>query len=275
MSIENEVLFSTTPTPELGWGGLVTGICFAPLFRGGWDEVDKKLRYVHAVYRLDANDISLLRANWWVRNILDRLPPEIKGGFSISRVPHKYRGIVYQYYDNHPAWIRVTMDGSVLSATEIYMLLSLFRYPQERADVVKWTRIIMKQYGFSFDTAYLFAGSNDDHSGHGMVTQSTWIGIKQLDKDEARKIIVSYSLSKIFNKFIKIREEENSYLENPCKSTANKHFQPDKTKYSAWGSCMPYSWEGKPSPVGTVAQYLLERFGFKPLEKETDATIDA
>jgi hypothetical protein len=270
MGFQNEVIFTTAATPD-DWSDSIAEICYARLFHNDWeDEIDAH-RYVLSAFRLD-KDCSVLRANWWLRNILERCPPELTGGFSVSRTSPQIADIVRGHYARGKPWINVCFDGAKLGGTEIYMMLSLLRYPQERPDIVGRTRMIQKLYGLPFDQSYLIAGSSDDHSGHGMVCTNTWCDMKNKSPQEIRKIVEDYSLKEVILDVVGDRHIDGTFLENNRKSTANRYFQPKGTKYNAWGSGHKVDPEERWKPgyvepkVGQICKYWLDLIGYK--EKE-------
>lgn len=274
MAFSNEIVYASVSDPE-AWGELKPDICYARLFRDNWGDAPKKgHKYVLTAFRLD-DDITTVRANWWVKNILAVCPPELTGGFSISRIqPHVLENVRKKFHRGR-GWIEVVLKGDVLSANEIYLMLSLLRYPQEQAEVVNRTKLIMLKYGLPFDQSFLFAGSGDSHSGHGMICTNTWVDMKNQTVEEGRRIINGYCLKKVVQRVVDTRAEKSTFTKSTVKDTINSFFTPPALKYHGWGEghvgCGMYDRNGErvvEPDIGLIPNYWLKKFGYEPKEKK-------
>jgi hypothetical protein len=272
MAFQNQVTFATAPSPD-DWSTAVAEICYARLYENDWENAIEAHRYVLSAFRLD-KDMTVARANWWLKNILERCPPELKEGFTVSRTKSAVADIVRMHWGKQfTPWIDVCFDGSVLGGTEIYMMLSLLRYPQEQVPVVNRTRLLMKKYGFAFDMAYLFAGSADDHSGHGMICSNTWVDMKNYSKERAREICETYQLRDSMADCVEQTRPKGSFMKNNRKDTANRYFQPKGTRYNAWGQGHVIDRNAKyqkgyvEPEESEITLYWLNKFGYEPLKK--------
>lgn len=274
MSFQNEIVYASTPNPE-AWNELQPDICYARLFRNDWgDGLKRGNKYVLTAFRLD-DDITTVRANWWVKNILAVCPPELSGGFTVSRIQPHVLDLVHGNFRRGRGWVEVVLRGDVLSANEIYLMLSLLRYPQEQAEVVNRTKLIMLKYGLPFDQSFLFAGSGDSHSGHGMICTNTWVDMKNQTVEDARRIITEYSLKKVVQRVVDTRVEKGTFTKSTVKDTINKFFTPPALKYHGWGEghvgCNAYDQHGNrvvEPDIGLIPNYWLKKFGYERKEKK-------
>jgi hypothetical protein len=243
---ENQCVFGVGPDPE-EWA-LNAGICFARLFSGIFTPDQKKNVFV--AWRINEEVISVKAADQYLSDLCLTFPDRWMQAVRIESPSEGVAKRALKLYNGGTVWKQMRFDGTILSASEIYAMLSLFRIPQEMPEIVKEIELIRGEFPkFTWDTCFWLASQIGTHSGHLLISSAD--GSRFLDKmrdgsEVDNKKILEFSLTKKIKQLIEVGGKE-SYKNNHYKRNGvQKEFLINRD--AGWGSIYvedAFIWSGK------------------------------
>ena len=173
-------------------------ICFASLFRTYWQPNRLPPRWTTVLWRLRNDAITVVEAESFLGELVQRIPDHWMAGVEISEITPHNKKMLQKHYSEGVAWRQTVFDGNKLTANQIYVLLSLFRMPQENPDIIReLNRIYASGLGLSWDMCFWLACQQSNHSGHLLVARSDGNELLR-NKEKGKELLNKFSLSNGF-----------------------------------------------------------------------------
>jgi hypothetical protein len=126
-------------------------------------------------FNLDLS-VTVKEANWFMANVIRPLIPDRIKGATVQRVFHKSWAALYSTFHynenggqkinhNRIPWVKLSFDPSLISGTDAYILLCLFRMCQHNKPSVSLITDLMIKKGFTVDQALITAIAKDNTNG--------------------------------------------------------------------------------------------------------------
>lgn len=152
--------------------------CFASLY---YTRAAQQANQLRAYFWTEEGEEIRKNANWFKTHfIMRRLHPRVIGTFEVSPIPiFVEKGVEFDKpgEDHHPLedkpiwgpwWIGVNFDLTKINGFDLFVMLNLFRYPQESPGFVAQMRTVKKERKCSLDEAFVCAHSVIGNYGHSL-----------------------------------------------------------------------------------------------------------
>lgn len=146
--------------------------CYATLFCYDGRVEYPAATHLESYYWVD-NEERIEISNWFLENFIR--PCLAKHIIEGETFKLDVEGFPEDVREKH--WIKVTFDLSKISAFDLYVLLAMFRYPQEQPKVVDKMKELVTKKGQSINTAFVNAHIVAKNFGHALLPSTVLYGI--------------------------------------------------------------------------------------------------
>ena len=165
MDVSYDLIFKGEREPER----IRHAACFSGLFGMGRKDVER-MRVWYWYIGQDKNDADYFLDNFVLKSIPNRVNDEAAFSFNFEAPKQEEEVITLSY----PHWVTLDVDLTKISANDLYILLVLFRYPQENTKLVEVFKELVEKDKKSIDVAFVESHAvNATGYGHLMLHYNT------------------------------------------------------------------------------------------------------
>lgn len=200
---QNQVMWANSDDPRPI--ELKPGICFASLFSDYYGGRQPYGRFTHTIWRVKTDALSIVDADRFLNDLMERIPENWKKGFVIRDITPEWEHAGRAFFKVGQYWKEMILDGGKLTSNQMYCLLALFRMAQENSDIVTELYRLVDNVGLSWDKAFWVASQLSQHSGHLLVSQCD--GAELLNREKGPELLDKWRLAHGFEKIDKMKRE--------------------------------------------------------------------